>query len=127
MGSSQGYRPPQPGVEGLRAGDGDNARMKTSERISQAADRIEEVLQGHREARADPEAMAALRSAAAELGARDPFSSGKLVELMDHAQTFYSRRTLFRMPSRSQRLWSEMRDGLDLLRMRARVLAAQGD
>jgi len=102
--------------------------MKTSERIAHAADRIQAVLDAHRSADANPVAMNELRAAAAELGAIDAFSSGKLVELMDKAQIFYGRKSLFRLPGSSQRLWSAMReDLLDLLRMRARVLASQGD
>jgi hypothetical protein len=102
--------------------------MTTSERITRAADRIEAVLDAHRQADADPAAMSELRAAAAELGAIDPFSSSKLVELMERAQVFYGRRSLFRLPGSSQRLWGAMReDLLDMLRMRARVLASQGD
>lgn len=101
--------------------------MKTSERITRAADRIEAVLTAHPAGDARPEAMTALRAAAAELGAHDPFSSGKVVALMEKAQTLYGRRTLFRLPGQSRRLWEEMHDEIDLLRMRARVLSAQGD
>ena len=101
--------------------------MKTSERITQAADRIEAVLDAHRRAEPAPDAMAALRAAVAGLGAHDPFSSGKLVALMERAQVFYGRQSMFRLPGSSQRLWQQMRDELDLLRMRARVLAGQGD
>jgi len=102
--------------------------MKTSERISRLADRIESVLDSHHVASADPEAMNALRAAAAELGANDGYTSGRLVELMGKAQIFYSARGFFRMPGRSQRLYADMRhDLLDRIRMRARVLASQGD
>ena len=101
--------------------------MKTSERITLAADRIETVLDTWRQPGPAPEAMDALRRVALELGARDPFSSGKLVALMKQAQVFYGRRSLFRLPGSSQRLWQQMRDEIDLLRMRSRVLAGQGD
>ncbi|HJV60228.1 MAG TPA: hypothetical protein VJ743_04735 [Albitalea sp.] len=102
--------------------------MKTSQRITRAADRIEAVLDAHRAATANPSAMGELRAAAAELAACDAFASSKLVELMDQAQVFYGRQSLFRLPGRSQRLWRSMREELlDLLRMRARVLEAQGD
>jgi hypothetical protein len=104
------------------------AAMKTSDRITRAADRIEQVLDANRVSDANPAAMNELRAAAAELGASDGFTSAKLVELMDKAQVFYGRKTLFRLPGSSQRLWGAMReDLLDLLRMRARVLASQGD
>ena len=102
--------------------------MKTSERITRAADRIQAVLDAHRSADANPAAMDELRAAAAELGPGDPFSSGKMIELMAKAQVFYGRKSLFRLPGSSQRLWGAMHeDLLDLLRMRARVLASQGD
>jgi hypothetical protein len=102
--------------------------MKTSERITHAADRIQAVLDAHRSAESNPAAMNELRAAAAELGAADPFSSGKMIELMEKAQVFYGRKSLFRLPGSSQRLWGAMHeDLLDLLRMRARVLASQGD
>ena len=102
--------------------------MKTSERITRAADTIEAVLDAHRTAEPNAAAMQALRSAAADLGGRDAFASGKLVELMEKAQVFYGRQSLFRLPGSAQRLWAAMRgDLLDLLRMRARVLASQGD
>ena len=102
--------------------------MKSSERITRAADRIQAVLEANRSADVNPAAMNELRAAAAELGAIDAFSSGKLVELMDKAQIFYGHRSLFRLPGSSQRLWGAMReDLLDRLRMRARVLASQGD
>jgi hypothetical protein len=102
--------------------------MKTSERITQVADRIQAVLDANAAARANPQAMNELRAAAAALGAADPFSSGKLVELMGKAQIFYGQRSLFRLPGSSARLWSDMHDDLlDRLRMRARVLASQGD
>lgn len=102
--------------------------MKTSERITHVADLLEAVLDAHRVAQPDPVAMQALRAAAAELGPRDAFSSGKLVELMEKAQVFYGRQSLFRLPGSAQRLWGAMRgELLDLLRMRARVLASQGD
>ena len=102
--------------------------MKTSERISQVADRIESVLDSHSVASANPEAMNALRAAAAELGATDSYTSGRLIELMGKAQVFYSARGFFRMPGQSQRLFGDMRhDLLDRIRMRARVLASQGD
>lgn len=102
--------------------------MKTSERITAVADRIQAVLETHRQADANPQAMAELRSAAAALGPSDPFSSGKLVELMEAAQVFYGRRSLFRLPGSAERLWGRMHgEQLDLLRMRARVLASQGD
>ena len=102
--------------------------MKTSERISRVADRIESVLDQHHVANANAEAMNALRAAAAELGASDSYASGRLVELMGKAQVFYSARGFFRMPGQSQRLFGDMRhDLLDRIRMRARVLASQGD
>lgn len=102
--------------------------VKTSERITEVADRIQAVLEAHRTQDADPQAMAELRAAAAALGGSDPFSSGKLVELMEAAQVFYGRRSLFRLPGSAQRLWGRMHgEQLDLLRMRARVLASQGD
>jgi hypothetical protein len=102
--------------------------MKTSERITLVADRIQAVLDANRTADANVTAMAELRAAATQLGASDPFSSGKLVELMEKAQAFYGRKSLFRLPGSSQRLWHAMHDELlDLLRMRARVLASQGD
>lgn len=102
--------------------------MKTSERITHVADTIESVLDAHRVAEPNAAAMQALRAAAAELGARDAFASGKLVELMEKAQVFYGRQSLFRLPGSAQRLWGTMHgDLLDLLRMRARVLASQGD
>ena len=102
--------------------------MKTSERITQVADRIEAVLDANRGAHANPAAMAQLRAAAAELGARDSYASGKLVELMGKAQIFYGKRGVFRLPGSGQRLWTDMRDDLlDRLRMRSRVLGSQGD
>jgi hypothetical protein len=102
--------------------------MKTSERIHRAADRIQAVLDAHPSADANPQAIAELRSAAAELGARDPFASGKMIELMEKAQVFYGRRSLFRLPGSVQRLRFAMNhDLLDMLRMRARVLEQQGD
>jgi hypothetical protein len=101
--------------------------MKTSERIAHVADRIEAVLDANRSAKANPAAMVALRAAAAELGAQDPYASGKLIELMERAQVFYGTRSFFRLPGTAQHLWSEMRDELlDCLRMRSRVLASQG-
>jgi hypothetical protein len=102
--------------------------MKTSERISRLADKIESVLDSHRKASDDPVAMEQLRSAAAELGASDAYTSGRLVELMGKAQVFYSARGFFRLPGQSQRLYGDMRhELLDRIRMRARVLASQGD
>jgi hypothetical protein len=102
--------------------------MKTSERNTLAADRIQAVLEANRVADANVQAMAELRAAAAQMGAQDSFASGKLIELLEKAQVFYGRKTLFRLPGSSQRLWGSMRDELlDLMRMRARVLASQGD
>jgi hypothetical protein len=102
--------------------------MKTSERISIAADRIQAVLDTHRVADANAAAMAELRAAAQQMGAQDAFASSKVVELLEKAQAFYGRKSLFRLPGSSQRLWGSMHDELlDLLRMRARVLASQGD
>jgi hypothetical protein len=102
--------------------------MRSSERITHVADRIEAVLDANPNSRANPEAMAELLAAAAELKGSDPYASGKLVELVAKAQVFYGARSRFRLPGRSQGLWSDMHDGLlDRLRMRARVLASQGD
>jgi len=102
--------------------------MKTSERIQLVADRIQAVLDAHPTASANPQAMNELRAAAAELGAKDGFASGKLVELMERAQVFYGRQSLFRLPGSSQRLYGAMHgELLDMLRMRARVLASQDD
>lgn len=102
--------------------------MKTSERITRAADRIQAVLDANPSAKANPAAMAELRAAAAELGASDAYTSGRVVELMGKAQIFYSARGFFRLPGQSQRLLSVMRDDLlDRIRMRARVLASQDD
>ncbi|HJW12237.1 MAG TPA: hypothetical protein VJ598_10645 [Albitalea sp.] len=102
--------------------------MKTSERITRVADQIEAVLDANPSSRANPEAMAQLLAAAAELSGGDAYASGKLVELVAKAQVFYGPRSRFRLPGRSQGLWSEMREALlDRLRMRARVLASQGD
>ena len=102
--------------------------MKTSERIILVVDRIQAVLDANRTSDANVQAMTELRAAAAVLGANDAFASGKLIELMEKAQAFYGRRSLFRLPGSSQRLWCAMHDELvDLMRMRARVLASQGD
>jgi hypothetical protein len=102
--------------------------MKTSERISIAADRIQAVLDANRVADANAAAMTELRAAALQMGAQDAFASGKVVELLEKAQAFYGRKSLFRLPGSSQRLWSSMHDELlDLIRMRARVLASQGE
>ena len=44
------------------------------------------------------------------------------------AQVFYGPRSIFRLPGTGRRLWNDMHeDLLDRLRMRARVLASQGD
>ncbi|HUG23064.1 hypothetical protein [Piscinibacter sp.] len=102
--------------------------MKTSERIAHVADRIEAVLDANPSAHANPGAMLALRTAAAELGAHDPYASEKLIQLMERAQVYYGARSFFRLPGTSRHLWSDMRDDLlDRLRMRARVLASQGE
>ena len=101
--------------------------MKTSERITVVADRIQAVLDANQQSESNPQAMTQLRAAVAQLGAGDAFASGKLVELLERAQAFYGRRTLFRLPGSSQRLWGAMHDLLDLMRMRARVLGSQGD
>ncbi len=102
--------------------------MKSSELISRVADRIEAVLDANPASQANPDAMAQLLAAAAELKGSDPYASGKLVELIGKAQVFYGARTRFRLPGRAQGLWNEMHEGLlDRLRMRARVLASQGD
>jgi|GEM_PF-5240932 len=102
--------------------------MKTSERITRAADRIQSVLETNATAKANSAAMDELRAAAAELGASDAYTSGRLIELMGKAQVFYSARGFFRLPGQSQRLYGVMRDDLlDRIRMRARVLASQGD
>jgi hypothetical protein len=104
------------------------AGVKTSERITQVVDRIEAVLQANASSGANPQAMTELRAAALALGGGDPFSSGKLVDLMAKAQIFYGRPSLFRLPGSAGRLWRDMHDDLlDRLRMRARVLASQGD
>jgi hypothetical protein len=106
----------------------DNRAMKTSERITRAADRIAAVLDTHTASRADPQAMDELRAVAHELGSPDRFSSDKLVELLAKAQIFYGKPSLFRLPGSSRRLWTDMReDLLDRLRMRARVLESHGD
>jgi hypothetical protein len=102
--------------------------MKTSERILQTADRIQAVLDANPRPGVNTDAMKELRAAAAGLGASDAFASSKLVELMEKAQVFYGTQSLFRLPGSSQRLWGAMRDELlDLLRMRARMLATQDD
>ena len=101
--------------------------MKTSERITVVADRIQAVLDANRQSESNPQAMSQLRAAVAQMGASDAFASGKLVELLEKAQAFYGRRSLFRLPGSSQRLWGAMGDLLDLMRMRARVLGSQGD
>ncbi|MFL6661291.1 MAG: hypothetical protein ACJ8G7_03885 [Rhizobacter sp.] len=102
--------------------------MKTSERITQVADRIEAVLASNAEPGANTQAMGELRAAALALGAGDPYASGKLVELMAKAQVFYGPRSIFRLPGTGRRLWNDMHeDLLDRLRMRARVLASRGD
>jgi hypothetical protein len=102
--------------------------MKTSERIIRAADRIQAVLDANTSAKSNPAAMDELRAAAAELGRSDPYTSGRLIELMGKAQVFYSARGFFRLPGQSQRLFGDMRDDLlDRIRMRARVLASHGD
>ena len=47
---------------------------------------------------------------------------------MAKAQVFYGPRSIFRLPGTGRRLWNDMHeDLLDRLRMRARVLASQGD
>ncbi len=101
--------------------------LKTSERINLVADRIQAVLDANRSSDANPQAMTELRAAVAQMGAKDPFASGKMVELLEKAQAFYGRRSLFRLPGSSQRLLGAMHDLLDLMRMRARVMASQGD
>ena len=101
--------------------------MKTSERITVVADRIQAVLDANQQSESNAQAMTQLRSAVAQMGTGDAFASGKLVELLEKAQAFYGRRTLFRLPGSSQRLWGAMQDLLDLMRMRARVLGSQGD
>lgn len=102
--------------------------MKSSERINLVADRIQAVLDAHPQPGSNVQAMTELRAAAAQLGARDPFSSGKLVELMGKAQVFYGRQSLFRLPGSAQRLYAVMHgELLDMLRMRARVMASQDD
>ena len=102
--------------------------LKPSERIARLADRIEAVLDANARASANPEALAQLLGAAAELGGGDAYTSAKLVELMAKAQIFYSARGFFRLPGTAQRMWNDMRhDLLDRIRMRSRVLAAQGD
>ena len=102
--------------------------MKSSERITRAADRIAAVLDTHTASTADAQAMDELRAIALELGSLDRFTSDKLVELLAKAQVFYGRKGLFRLPGSGRRLWTDMReDLLDRLRMRARVLESQGD